>query len=108
MLGNGPVAVNARNGKGSMETIGAFIAGIAAGWVMRSTVDSSRDLTVRAIAAAYDLADRARRFTAVEREHLEDLVAEGRAVYEASRARRAVRATETPRPTAVGRQDRAA
>ena len=90
-----------------METFGIFIAGITAGWVFRTTVDSSRDLAVRAIATAYDLADRARRFGAVEREHLEDLLAEGRAAYEARRTRRSVRTGDVPRPVVV-RQDKAA
>jgi hypothetical protein len=70
-----------------METLGLFAVGFAAGWAVRSGVDSSRKLAVAAIAAAYEVSDRARRWVAVEREHLEDLLAEGRAMYEA-RARR--------------------
>jgi hypothetical protein len=76
-----------------METLGIFAAGLVAGWVVRSGVDSSRRLAVAAIAAAYEVSDRARRWAAIEREHFEDLLAEGRALYEA----RSRRPSETQR-----------
>ena len=68
-----------------------FLAGFATGWVVRSTVDSSRGLAVGAISMLYGAADRIKRLVAIEREHLEDLVAEGRARYEAERLRPAPR-----------------
>ncbi|HEY2514780.1 MAG TPA: hypothetical protein VGI39_28135 [Polyangiaceae bacterium] len=67
------------------------MAGFASGWVARSTVDSSRDLAVNVIAAAYGAYEGTRRLVAIEREHMEDLFAEARARYEARRAR-------SPRP----------
>lgn len=74
-----------------METLGAFLSGVAAGWAMRSTVDSGRQVAVQAISFAHNVAERARRWVAIEREFVEDLLAEGKAHYERSRA--------TPAPT---------
>jgi hypothetical protein len=74
-----------------MKRVGLFMAGFASGWVVRSTVDSSRGVAVGLIAAAYGAVDRAKRFVAIEREHLEDLWAEGKAQYEVKRARAAAR-----------------
>ena len=72
-----------------MFGLGLFVAGFASGWVVRSAVDSSHDVAVGIISAAYGAYDRTKRLVAVEREHLEDLVAEGKARYEARRARAA-------------------
>jgi hypothetical protein len=91
-----------------MEVIGAFLAGFASGWVVRSTVTSARGLAVKAIATFYVAQDRARRWVATEREYFEDLIAEGRSQYEAERARSARRPTPSNRPTQVRRQERAA
>jgi hypothetical protein len=77
-----------------MERVGYFVAGFAAGWAVRTTVDSSRALAVKAISSIYGVVDRAGRAIGMEREHLEDLFAEARAKYEADRAR----ATRTPAP----------
>ena len=74
-----------------MKRVGMFMAGFASGWVVRSTVDSSRGMAVGLIAAAYGAVDRAKRLVAIEREHLEDLWAEGKAQYEVKRARDAAR-----------------
>jgi hypothetical protein len=70
-----------------MKTIGVFLAGVATGWVLRSTFGSFRGLAVSAVAGGHDMAARARRFVAVEREFFEDLMAEGRARFEEGRAR---------------------
>jgi hypothetical protein len=70
-----------------MERVGFFVAGFAAGWAVRTTVDSSRALAVKAISSLYGVVDRAGRAVGMEREHLEDLFAEARAKYEAERAR---------------------
>ena len=67
-----------------MNLLGLFAAGFASGWVVRGSVDSSRSLVVGALAAAYGLAERAKRFVAIERENLEDLVAEAKARHAAS------------------------
>jgi hypothetical protein len=58
-------------------------------------VDSSRALIVGAISAIYSTVDRVKRIAAIEREHLEDLVAEGRARFEARKAAAAARAAGT-------------
>jgi hypothetical protein len=83
-----------------MFGMGLFLAGFASGWVVRSAVDSSHDLAVGVVAAAYGAYDRTKRLVAIEREHLEDLVAEGKARYEAKRAR-APRSAVKPGPRAA-------
>ncbi len=62
-----------------MTRIASFAAGVAAGWIARSTVDSSRDAAVRLVELGYLAAERLRRILALEREWLDDLVAEARA-----------------------------
>jgi hypothetical protein len=93
-----------------MERVGYFLAGFASGWAVRTTVDTSRTLAVNVISRFYGAVDRAGRAVGMEREHLEDLLAEARAKYEADRAR-AARAPASSRgapPSVVPRQDRAA
>lgn len=89
-----------------MERLGYFIAGFTSGWAVRTTVDSSRNLAVNVISRVYGVMDLASRAVGMEREHLEDLLAEARAKYETERARAA--RTQGSAPTSVGRQDRAA
>jgi hypothetical protein len=86
-----------------MFGLGMFVAGFASGWVVRSAVDSSHDLAVGLISVAYGAYDRTKRIVAVEREHLEDLVAEGKARYEAKRARAPRGAQPGPRVADVPR-----
>jgi hypothetical protein len=78
-----------------------FVAGFASGWVVRSAVDSSHDLAVGVISVAYGAYDRTKRLVAIEREHLEDLVAEGKARYESKRARAPRDARPGPRAADV-------
>ena len=80
-----------------MKSLGMFLAGFASGWVVRSTVDSSRSLAVSGVSAAFGAVERVRRLLAIEKEHIEDLVAEGKAKHEArlGRAGRAVPANGT-------------
>ena len=66
----------------------SYFAGIATGWLARGTVDGSRALVVSAVAAAYATADRAKRWGAIEREYVEDLLAEAKARFEQSKVRR--------------------
>jgi hypothetical protein len=80
-----------------MKTAIAFFAGVATGWVLRASFDSFRDLTVSAVSSGLGAAERARRFVAMEREFVEDLVAEGRARFEARRARTAPVAVDATR-----------
>ncbi len=94
-----------------MKRVGLFLAGFATGWVVRSTVDSSRGLAVGAIAALYGAADRIKRLVAIEREHLEDLVAEGRAKYQAEltpAAKPGGAQVSAPRAAEIPRRGRAA
>jgi hypothetical protein len=86
-----------------MFGLGIFVAGFASGWVVRSAVDSSHDLAVGLISVAYGAYDRTKRIVAIEREHLEDLVAEGKARYEAKRARAPRTAPSGPRVADVPR-----
>ena len=71
-----------------MKQLGIFLAGFASGWVVRSTVDSSRGLAVSGVSAVFGTLERVRRVLAIEKEHLEDLVAEGKAKHEAVHATR--------------------
>jgi len=70
-----------------MKELGIFLAGFASGWVVRSTVDSSRGLAVSGVSAVFGTLERVRRVLAIEKEHLEDLVAEGKAKHDAKRRR---------------------
>jgi hypothetical protein len=70
-----------------MKHIGIFLAGFASGWIVRSTVDSSRGLAVSGVSAVFGTVERVRRILAIEKEHLEDLVAEGKAKHESRLAR---------------------
>jgi hypothetical protein len=93
-----------------MEIVGIFLAGFASGWAVRTTVDGSRSLAVNVLSKLYAVADRATRAVEMEREHIEDLLAEARAKFEADRARSArndqgVRRTPVAAPI---HQDRAA
>jgi hypothetical protein len=72
-----------------MKNLGIFLAGFASGWVVRSTVDSSRSLAVSGVSAVFGTMERVRRVLAIEKEHLEDLVAEGKAKHDAGLRRTA-------------------
>jgi hypothetical protein len=72
----------------AMRGIGFFLAGVAAGWVMRASFGSLRNIAVGAVTASYEAVDKVRRFVAEEREFFEDLMAEGRARFEAGKARK--------------------
>ena len=62
-----------------MFSIGFFIAGFTGGWMSRSAaVGSARGAAVSSIATFFHGVDRVRRAVAMEREHLEDLLAEAR------------------------------
>ena len=72
-----------------MTSLGLFLAGFGVGWVARSTVDSSRGAVVSTLAAAMGAFERVQRAIAMEREHIEDLIAEARTFHESRKARRA-------------------
>ena len=83
-----------------------FLAGFAGGWLTRSGFDSSRSAAVRGVSVLFQAADRMKRVVAMEREHLEDLVAEARAHYEAKRT--ASRVEAVPPSNDSVRKNRAA
>jgi hypothetical protein len=58
----------------------------------RSAFDGLRGLAVSGVASAHDLADGLRRVAATEREFFEDLWAEGRAIHDLRKRRRAAQA----------------
>lgn len=72
-----------------MKELASFVVGFAAGWGVRSVFDSGRDAMVAIGALGYRAVDAARRHTAYEREHFEDLVAEAKAKWEVERQARA-------------------
>ena len=90
-----------------MVGVGMFVAGFASGWVARSTVDSSRGMAVAVVATYLSAVERVKRIVAIEREHLSDLVAEGRAKFEMDRARARVKQSKAPHVEAA-RQGKAA
>ena len=90
-----------------MLAVGTFVAGFASGWIARSTVDSSRDAVVKVVASYFGVVERLRRVVAMEREHIEDLVAEGRTTFEAKVARRVARSV-SPSPVRAPEHGRAA
>ncbi len=86
-----------------------FVAGFASGWLARGRVDSSRGAAVSIVATYFKAVERVKRIVAIEREHLEDLVAEGRAKFELDRARaRVVRTPIESSPQVVVPRERAA
>jgi hypothetical protein len=68
------------------------VVGFVAGWAVRAVFDSGREVMVSLAAAGYGARDAARRLVGFEREYFEDLVAEGKAKWEATRRRGAGRA----------------
>ena len=69
----------------ALRTTAAFFAGVASGWVARSALGSSREAVVTVVVAAHRGRERVKRVVAQNAEWLDDLFAEGRARYDASR-----------------------
>lgn len=61
-----------------MGQISGFAFGLVVGWAARSTVDSSREMVVKLVSLGFTMTEHVRRILALERERLDDLVAEGR------------------------------
>jgi hypothetical protein len=66
----------------------AFVAGFTAGWVTRTTIDSSKPAMVQIVAFALDTVARIKRALAIERERFEDFVAEANDAVAQRRAER--------------------
>lgn len=88
---------------------GAFAAGVATGWAARSVLGSGRELLIRSVVTAHKLRERATRVAAEQVEWVEDMFAEGRARYEASRPEQApVDEGSSARVVGASRKGRAA
>jgi len=68
-----------------MKDLFVFGMGFASGWAARANADSLREAAVSLIAAGYRGAERLRMRIETEREFVQDLLAEGRAQYQAAR-----------------------
>ena len=66
----------------SLRTLIALGIGIAAGWAARSLADSPQGAGVKLLEIAMNAKERISRWAAVERERLEDMVAEARSKAE--------------------------
>jgi hypothetical protein len=64
------------------KTFLAFGVGFAGGWAARSLADSPQGAGVKLLEVAMNAKDRIGRWAAVERERLEDMVAEARSKIE--------------------------
>lgn len=62
----------------NMKSILAFSVGFAGGWAARSLADSPQGVGVKLLEIAMNAKERIGRWAAVERERLEDMVAEAR------------------------------
>jgi hypothetical protein len=65
-----------------MRTLLGFAVGFGSGWAVRSMVDSPRSLGTRLLRATLVAKRRLGHWAAVERERLEDLIAEVRATLD--------------------------
>jgi len=63
----------------NMKSLLAFGVGFAGGWAARSLADSPQGVGVKLLETAMKAKERVGRWAAVERERLEDMVAEARA-----------------------------
>lgn len=70
-----------------MKALASCLLGFVVGWGLRALFDSGREVVVSLGAAAYGAAETARKYAAFEREYFEDLVAEGKARWQARRQR---------------------
>jgi hypothetical protein len=67
----------------SFQVVAAYVAGVATGWIARSTLGSTREVAVRAFTLALDVKARLNRLASEQAEWLEDMLAEARARHEA-------------------------
>jgi hypothetical protein len=81
----------------AMRTVGIFVSGFVAGWVGRSVAGSTREAAVRTLVALEALRSEVTRLVAEQIERWQDLFAEGRAHYDAERARAPFDDAQPPR-----------
>lgn len=67
----------------NMKSVLVFGAGFAGGWAARSVADSPQGVGVKLLVIAMNAKERVGRWAAVERERLEDMMAEARTRVEA-------------------------
>lgn len=94
-----------------MAGLGTFMVGFASGWLVRSTIDSTRTGIVAILSACHVAVERTRFAVATEREYFADLAAEARSRYERIRAaneREPQSATQGRAATEASREERAA
>jgi hypothetical protein len=68
-----------------MRSFIAFAAGFGSGWALRSIADSPQGVGVKLLEVAYTAKERLSEWAAVERERLEDMMAEARSNAERAR-----------------------
>jgi hypothetical protein len=78
-----------------MKSTLIFAAGFGVGWITRSTFNSSKSAAVHIVALGLDTVARLKRMVAIEREELEDIVAEAHHAVARRRAERAEKGTQT-------------
>lgn len=69
----------------AMVTLGAFVGGLAAGWVARGLSGAPRSELVRTVAKGFQVSDAVQRWVSERAEWVEDLIAEGQAYHAATR-----------------------
>jgi hypothetical protein len=65
-----------------MRTFIAFVVGFGSGWAVRSLADSPQGVGVALLARAHDARERLGRWVAMERDRIEDMMAEARSSAE--------------------------
>jgi hypothetical protein len=83
-----------------MGQLPGFALGFVVGWAARSTVDSSREMVVKVVSLGFTAIEHIRRILALERERLDDLVAESRQYAQARSAGHGGATATTSEPTA--------
>ncbi|HEY8041238.1 MAG TPA: hypothetical protein VIF15_15635 [Polyangiaceae bacterium] len=92
----------------ALQTLAAFAAGFATGWVGRSVAGSTREALVQALVAAHKVRNGARRIVAEQVEWAEDLLAEGRARYDLLRQGTPIDDEVPPQVVDIKKRERAA
>jgi hypothetical protein len=92
----------------ALRTAGALAFGFAAGWIARSVVGSTREAVIGAVVLLDGVRHEVTRIVAEQVERIQDFFAEGRAHYEAERARSPVDDASPPRVVPLRRRTDAA
>jgi hypothetical protein len=71
-----------------MASVASLAVGFVAGWLVRASVESAHEATVLVLGGAFAAFQRLERLAAIERDRLEDLMAEARARADLFSARR--------------------